>query len=138
MVCSQARSGHQIIGRKCGTFSQESSSTLSLKALSVSNLKEDRGRNKREKLENVIQREKLLDKYDEKPFIQEATSIEKKQNTFSLCQSAFVYTVHQRGTRAEGQGADEPEKRQLRCYSKESHLSSSIPNHRCAPLWFQV
>lgn len=31
--------------KKCGTFSQESSSTLSLKALSVSNLKEDRGRN---------------------------------------------------------------------------------------------
>lgn len=40
---------------------------LSHKALSVSNLKGDRER--QNKMDNVIRREKSLDKYDEKSFI---------------------------------------------------------------------
>lgn len=66
-VCCWAVSCHEFNGRNWSSFSQGSSSMLSHKALSVGNLKGDREREK--KLENVIQREKSLDKYDEKPFI---------------------------------------------------------------------
>lgn len=47
------------------------------------------------------------------------------KNSFSVCQSAFVCRVQQRTTGSKGQGADEPEKRQLRCYSKATWVQVS-------------
>lgn len=47
------------------------------------------------------------------------------KKTVLVCQSAFVCKVHQRGTRSWGQGADELEKRQLRCYSKATWVQVS-------------
>lgn len=62
---------------------------LSHKALSVGNLKGDRERQKK-KWKMLFREEKSLDKYDEKPFIQQVL---KLKNSFSVCQSAFVCTV---------------------------------------------
>lgn len=87
---------------------------LSHKALSVSNLKGDRER--QNKMDNVIRREKSLDKYDEKPFIEQGF---KLKNSFSMFPIWICVRSDIRGALgSEGQGADEPEKRQLRCYSK--------------------
>lgn len=112
---------HEFNGRNWSSFSQESSSMLSHKALSVGNLKGDRKRRKKN-LKMLFRGKNHLINLMRNHLSNGVLN----WKTVLVCANLHLCAqCHQRDTSSEGQGADEPEKRQMRCYSKATWVQVS-------------